>query len=364
MALPAKMYGLKSAPSQQAGKVTKMKLKKGDLLFKEGDLSKAMYLIQNGVLRIYKKKNSTSIEIDTIRSGQIVGELAFLDGNPRSASAEALTDCELTEISGPTFTASLSKMPEWIKILLKTVVGRLRAASTRIRQLEHASAAVDYSETSGKRVSNYAFLSTGDILKLCTALLLVASRNSELDIDGLKAKTSLLNRYAYQIFNLAPAKIQAFLVCLAECDLVKLSSEIAAPSITVLNADFIEQFIAYVNEQNLADLDKKIDVTPKAFRIMSYIVKYLPQYDVDEATGQAEVNLKEIMNAEVDVNGTPPFSLEDLVCLTSIGFMSPENIKSVTEVTTLVRVDFFKHQYKLQKVLKGFDKLNEQKRER
>src|SRR3954469_11463229 len=100
------------------------RLKKGETLFAEGENSRAMYYVKSGMIRIFKKKGDSSIEIDTIRSGQILGELAFMDGNPRSASGEALTDCELTEISGPTFQAVFNQMPEWLKILLKTIVGR------------------------------------------------------------------------------------------------------------------------------------------------------------------------------------------------------------------------------------------------
>src|SRR3954469_5730148 len=153
------------------------RLKKGETLFAEGENSRAMYLIKSGMIRIFKKKGDSNIEIDTVRAGQILGELAFLDGNPRSASGEALTECELVEISGPTFQLVLGNMPDWLKLLLKTVVGRLRTASTRIRQLETASTAYDYSEKDGKRAAHYVYLSPNDVLKIASGLLLVASRN-------------------------------------------------------------------------------------------------------------------------------------------------------------------------------------------
>jgi len=51
-------------------------------------------LVKTGMIRLFKKKGDSQIELDTIHSGQVVGELAFLDGNPRSASGEALTDCD------------------------------------------------------------------------------------------------------------------------------------------------------------------------------------------------------------------------------------------------------------------------------
>src|SRR6185437_5111604 len=126
----AAVPGSAATPAQQAAQAPTSgpqvrRLKKGELLFAEGENSRAMYLIRAGMIRLYKKKGESFIELDTVHSGQILGELAFLDGNPRSASGEALTDCELIEISGPTFQQVLVKLPDWLKILMKTIVGRL-----------------------------------------------------------------------------------------------------------------------------------------------------------------------------------------------------------------------------------------------
>src|SRR4051812_22223696 len=110
-----------------------IQLKKGELLFSEGEKSRAMFLVKSGAIRLFAKRGTSDVEIETIRSGRLLGELAFLDGNPRSVSGEALTDCELVEVSGPTFVEVLHKTPDWLKILLKTIVQRLRAATARIR---------------------------------------------------------------------------------------------------------------------------------------------------------------------------------------------------------------------------------------
>ena len=74
-------------------------LKAGDMVFNEGDQSKSLYFVKRGVIRIFKKKGVGAIEIQSIRAGQVLGELAFFDNQPRSASAEALTAVELVEIS-------------------------------------------------------------------------------------------------------------------------------------------------------------------------------------------------------------------------------------------------------------------------
>src|SRR5690606_36959978 len=111
------------------------------------------------------------------------------------------------EVSGSTFTNTIAKMPDWLKLLLKTIVGRLRAASTRIRQLEQASTAFDYSSKDGKRSAHYVYLSPHDVLKISAAILLVASRNGQKNENGLTVRTGLLQRYANQIMGVPVAKI-------------------------------------------------------------------------------------------------------------------------------------------------------------
>ena len=53
------------------------KLKKGELLFNEGDISKSMYFIQTGTIRLFKKKGNASIELGVIHKGEVIGEMGF-----------------------------------------------------------------------------------------------------------------------------------------------------------------------------------------------------------------------------------------------------------------------------------------------
>ena len=93
---PASKSPIKKKP-QNAPKI--VVLNKGDILFKEGERSRGMYILQEGSLRLYKKKGQGFIELAVIHSGEVIGELAFFDGEPRSASAEALSACKLIMVS-------------------------------------------------------------------------------------------------------------------------------------------------------------------------------------------------------------------------------------------------------------------------
>jgi CRP-like cAMP-binding protein len=335
-----------------------MRLKKGELLFAEGENSRAMYYLKTGMIRIFKKKGDAHIEINTVHSGEIIGELAFLDGNPRSASGEALTDCELMEISGPTFQAVLMNMPEWLKILLKTIVGRLRTASTRIRQLETASTAYDYSDKDGKRQAHYVYLSPNDVLKIATGLILVASRNGEQAKDGIDIRVGLLQRYVNQIMGVPVAKITTFLDVLAQVGITNVSDD---GRVALVDIDFLEQMITYLNEENLLEPSKRHDISVKAFIIMSLIAKHLSKYPPNESTGVCNVNLAEIKKLET-LQGKEPFRFDELQDLVKLSYCANPTIKSATEAFTSVKKEPFIHAFKLQRIVMAVNAVNEQKR--
>lgn len=367
MSLAAKKPAPSAAASQAGGAPLKRALRKGELLFAEGENSRAMFLLGRGMVRIFKKKGTSQIEIDTIHSGQILGELAFLDGNPRSASAEALTDCELVEVSAETFTATLGKMPDWLKLLMKTIVGRLRTASTRIRQLESTNMAVDYSTKDGKRSSTYMYLSPIEVMKISTALLLVAARNGQKDekTNAIEIRIGLLQRYANQIMGVPVAKITTLVDVFAQVGLVAVAEEGASSTVKLMDIDFLERCVAYLNEENLLEASKRHDVTLKGFIIMSAIAKYLGQYPKDEATGTATVNVAKIAEDEKAANsGRETYRLDEFPELVKLGYASNVNIKSSTEAFTTIDVAKFKMAYKIQRVIKAIEAVNEQKREK
>ena len=118
---------------------SEIQLKPKDILFEEGDQSKSMYFLKSGAVRIFKRKGDGKVEIETIRSGQVLGELSFFDGQPRSASAEALVACELVEISRAAMDKALQQAPDWLVTMIKTITSRLRATNNRLRILETVS---------------------------------------------------------------------------------------------------------------------------------------------------------------------------------------------------------------------------------
>ena len=346
-----------NAPTTQIRRIAK-----GELLFSEGDNSRAMYLVKNGMIRIFKKKGTAQIEIDTIHTGQVVGELAFLDGNTRSASAEAMVDCELLEISGPTFTAVLSAMPEWLKILLKAIVGRLRTASTRIRQLESASTAISYSDT-GTQSKDFVFLSNYDVMKISMAILVVVSRHGKKIAEGTEIKTGLLQRYGNNILGIPVAKITTFLDVLSQAGALLLTDESADSSGYFLrDPAFLEGFLNFMNDENLLKPTMRHEISPKGFLVMSAVAKFIPNLTIDPKSQIALVNIAEIKKFEKGTKFKEPIRTEDFSELVELGYASPISIKSSDEIFTTIKPDTFLQAYRFQKIVIILNSVNERKR--
>ncbi len=85
----------------------------GTRVFHEGDDSDACYIVREGSFRVTREhSDGRAITLATLGPGEVFGELAMLDGDNRSASAEALSDGELLPSRPTTFARLLARHPE------------------------------------------------------------------------------------------------------------------------------------------------------------------------------------------------------------------------------------------------------------
>jgi len=119
------------------------KLKAGDILFREGDWGKEIFLVKSGALRVFQKTGNGEdvVDLAKIETHELVGEMAFVDDEPRSATVEALEDTELIGIPVQDFNSYVDAQMIWVKAVIKTLAGRLRSANARIRAIDKQKAA-------------------------------------------------------------------------------------------------------------------------------------------------------------------------------------------------------------------------------
>jgi CRP/FNR family cyclic AMP-dependent transcriptional regulator len=108
-------------------------LSPNQILLKEGEISNSMYWVQSGQLVVTKHRGSEEVILGHIYSGELVGEVSFLDQEPRSATVKAVSDCELIQIPQETIDSIYRTQPKWLETLVKTLAERLRKANARIK---------------------------------------------------------------------------------------------------------------------------------------------------------------------------------------------------------------------------------------
>ena len=106
----------------------------GTRVFHEGDHSDACYIVKSGTFRVTREHpDGRAITLATLGEGDIVGELAMLDGEVRSASVETLGgDGELLALPAGDVRSLLERHPEITVKFVAALTRRLRAANERI----------------------------------------------------------------------------------------------------------------------------------------------------------------------------------------------------------------------------------------
>ncbi|MEO5969983.1 MAG: cyclic nucleotide-binding domain-containing protein [Bdellovibrionia bacterium] len=115
----------------------KKSYKAGQILFNDGEASHSLFIIEKGGVSIRKKKGNASVEVGKVLKGEVIGELSFFDRQPRSATAVAITDVEVIEISFASMENIYASIPDYMKTIMGSLAARLRKANDTIRQLRN-----------------------------------------------------------------------------------------------------------------------------------------------------------------------------------------------------------------------------------
>lgn len=116
--------------------------KKGEIIFKEGELGNEMYIIQSGKVRIYKDIDGYDQTLTSLEKGDFFGEMAILEGLPRTATAEAEEDCVLIKINSANFISMIKSNVEIAIRIMRKLSLRLREATSQLEKLMHVSTAI------------------------------------------------------------------------------------------------------------------------------------------------------------------------------------------------------------------------------
>jgi CRP-like cAMP-binding protein len=107
----------------------------GDILVRQGDASDGVYLIGAGSLQVTASNDQGATFLSLVNAGQVLGELGALDGQPRSATAVALSSGVAYFVPTDMFLHLLEHSQGASLRLLMMLVSRLRRTNERLMQL-------------------------------------------------------------------------------------------------------------------------------------------------------------------------------------------------------------------------------------
>lgn len=109
--------------------------KAGEVVFHEGDPGDKLFVVKEGLVRIYTGGRENGLETSVIifgKPGDVFGELAIIDGEPRSASAKAIEDTVVYTMSREHFQHHMEGIPQLAYNFLRQMSKKIRKSTNRL----------------------------------------------------------------------------------------------------------------------------------------------------------------------------------------------------------------------------------------
>jgi CRP/FNR family transcriptional regulator, cyclic AMP receptor protein len=155
--------GLDAASLERVGRgMRTRRFRRGEVIFHLGDPGDALFIVMTGAIKIMLPSDSGDEAIlATLHAGDVFGELALLDGAPRSATATALEPSETLILPRDQFRELLATEPAIRDALLAALAGELRRLTNHVEELHFlditgrlASRLARLANESGKKLSD------------------------------------------------------------------------------------------------------------------------------------------------------------------------------------------------------------------
>lgn len=253
-------------------------LKTGEVLFNEGEVADSLFIIQKGQVRLYKPKGKGFVELAVLRSGEVIGEMAYFDedgsGRKRSCSAAAITPVEIIEISFTAFGKTMQSLNPWFKTIITTLVTRLRKTNTRIRELEDNQTSITY----GGKHTGYEFMKPIEVMRVLGTLFLVFKAHGEIQNQILGVTRKTLTLYSHDMYQISEAKLESILSLLVQLGWMEIrEDEDKLPNLLVLkNLDILRQIFVYYNGERHLPEDKKMRIGEKCELLILKMIEKAP----------------------------------------------------------------------------------------
>jgi CRP-like cAMP-binding protein len=122
----------------QLGELTPLELEPGEELYRQGQRADALYAVEHGRLVVAARlPGGRELELGTLGEGDVLGELALLDGGVRSATVRALEPSRVLRLARAEFHALVSRRDAGARLLRRRLT---ELACTRLRERQRTLA--------------------------------------------------------------------------------------------------------------------------------------------------------------------------------------------------------------------------------
>ena len=126
-------------PDERKGLVAQARIRNfsaGDTIFLMGSSGDSMMAVLEGTVRIsVPSMEGREIVLAILQPGELLGEIALLDGKERTVDARAMTDCSLAILERRAVVAFLEQHSSGMLSLIEVLCGRLRQSDQRIAEM-------------------------------------------------------------------------------------------------------------------------------------------------------------------------------------------------------------------------------------
>ena len=165
--------------------MTRTRMERGDVLFREGDRGDTLYVIAEGKIKLGRSSpDGRENLVAVLGPGEMFGELSLFDPKPRTMTATAVAETQLLGLGNESLTAVLTGRPEVSKALLGALAQRLRRTNEHLADLVFtdvpgrvAKALLDLADRFGRQLDN-GILVSHDLTQEELAQLVGASRET------------------------------------------------------------------------------------------------------------------------------------------------------------------------------------------
>jgi len=140
MNFPASHPFLSGLPNEVSARLAArakiLRFRAGALIFSKGDSGSAIYLVRRGFVKIDSRSLQGKEAVFMLaREGDCFGDIALLDGLPRTANAVAGDDCELLIIERRDFMPFLTEYPQIALNIIGVLCARLRRTTEQVEDI-------------------------------------------------------------------------------------------------------------------------------------------------------------------------------------------------------------------------------------